>query len=374
MMKKRIACMAAVAALCGTFIAGAANYTILEKAEKVETTVYGNVQAGALTDRINSLDETLYGRKDGSGTVQSQTDTLFRDVYGNDGSDLSLLAAVNLMQWKYAGQVTHESLLDRVYSMEQSVMGKAGTGSLDSRITALRKTLLNNEKFTSAAVTIPADTVVKLQNLENLNSKTNKKNDVVHFAVSEDVVVGDVVAIPKGMQLDGTVADVRKAGRFGRDGKMVLAYGPVNAVDGTPVVLTVGDKAKEEYKRTAGAVGASAAGAIILGPIGLAGGLFVNGNNVDLPAGTAMYAETKENTDVIGFKEAAADTTSAEISASGVQTEKHVEASLPSPTTTETAADVKNNKVTPVDLTSANAITGSDDTQTIVTITPDDKK
>lgn len=366
--------MAAVAALCGTFIAGAANYTILEKAEKVETTVYGNVQAGALTDRINSLDETLYGRKDSSGTVQSQTDTLFRDVYGNDGSDLSLLAAVNLMQWKYAGQVTHESLLDRVYSMEQSVLGKAGSGSLDSRITTLRKTLLNNEKFTSTAVTVPADTVVKLQNLENLNSKTNKKNDVVHFAVSEDVVVGDVVAIPKGMQLDGTVADVRKAGRFGRDGKMVLSYGAVNAVDGTPVVLTVGDKAKEEYKRTAGAVGASAAGAIILGPIGLAGGLFVNGNNVDLPAGSTMYAETKEDTDVIGFKEATADMPSADMAANGVQTEKHVEASLPSSAATASAVDVKTDKVTPVDLTSASAITGSDDTQTVVTITPDDKK
>ena len=41
MWKKRVSCLLAVMALCGAMTAGAADYTILEKADKVETTVYG---------------------------------------------------------------------------------------------------------------------------------------------------------------------------------------------------------------------------------------------------------------------------------------------------------------------------------------------
>ena len=48
MMKKKIACMATIMALCGTFLVGA-DYTIMEKTEKVETTVCGATQAGSLT-------------------------------------------------------------------------------------------------------------------------------------------------------------------------------------------------------------------------------------------------------------------------------------------------------------------------------------
>ena len=39
MWRKKAACLLAVLAVCGTMAAGAADYTILEKAEKVDTTV-----------------------------------------------------------------------------------------------------------------------------------------------------------------------------------------------------------------------------------------------------------------------------------------------------------------------------------------------
>ena len=51
MWKGKVACVLAVIALCGAMTAGAADYTILEKAEKVETTVYGAPQSGSLNTR-----------------------------------------------------------------------------------------------------------------------------------------------------------------------------------------------------------------------------------------------------------------------------------------------------------------------------------
>lgn len=303
MWKKKITALAAVMAVCGSLVAGAANYTILEKANKVETTVYGSTQAGSLNERIAALDKLLNGQSTVSGSLENKTDSLYKDVYGNSGADLSLLAAVNLMQWQYSGQITDEPLVTRVESMEQDVDGKVMTGSLEGRIDSLRRVLLGNKRYISQTVTIPANTLVTMTNLDPLQSKTAQVGDTIRFAVSDDIYVGDVIAVPRGMEATGTITKVRKSGRFGKDGKIEITYNTVRAADGSPVPLTVGDKTKAEYKRTAGAVGASAAGAAIFGPVGLVGGLFVHGNEVDIPAGTTAYAETKENAEVVGFKE-----------------------------------------------------------------------
>ena len=319
MLKKKIACMATVLALCGTFLVGA-EYTILEKTEKVETTVYGNVQTGSLNDRIDNLDKSVNGQALSNGSIENRTDTLYNSVYGHTGDDLSMLAAVNMMQWKYSGKVTHDSLSDRVASLEESLNGKVSTGSLTSRVAALRSSLLGNEKFVSEAVTVPAGTIVKLKTAQALSSKTNKEGDTVNFNVLEDVLVGGVIAIPRGAECNGTITGARHATRFGRDGKLTVTFGNVFAANGTPVALTVGNKTKDEYKRLGMAAGASGVGALILGPVGLVGGLFVKGNDVELPAGSTMLAETKVNSDVVGFSHtgAVADTSAADAAASGV--------------------------------------------------------
>ena len=320
MWNKKVSCLLAVLALCGTMAAGAADYTVLEKADKVETTIYGTTQTGSLNDRIASVDKLLNGKSTVSGSLQDKANSLYKDVYGNSGSDLSLLTAVNLLQWQYSGQITTEPILVRVESMEQDIDGKTMAGSLEGRVMALRRALLGNTKYISQRVIIPANTLVTMTNLDELNSKTIQEGDVVRFTVADDVLVGDVIAIPRGMEVNGTVTKARKSGRFGKDGKIEIMYDNVRAADGSPVALMVGDKTKDQYKRTAGAVGASAAGAVILGPVGLVGGLFVHGNEVDIPAGTTMYAETKANTEVVGFKENGVmdDMETADMAASGV--------------------------------------------------------
>lgn len=381
MWKKKMACALAVVALCGTMAASAANYTILEKAEKVETTVYGTTQTGSVNDRIIALNKTLNGPQQLSGSVQQKTDQLYTDVYGNTGSDLSLLAAVNLMQWQYSGEITEEPLLARVDTIEESLNGKASTGSLKGRVNALRSQLLGNTKYTSETVTIPTGTIVTLKNRDAITSEHLEEGDTVRFIVADDVVVGDVVAIPKGMETDGTVTKARKAGRFGRNGKVEITYDSVRGSDGTPVPLTIGEKTKEQYKKAAGAVGASAAGAIIFGPVGLVGGLFVKGDNVNIPAGSTLYCETKEDTTVVGFipKGTVEDTKTADMAASGVDvaSSHHEETTAAAGVAETTQSDVtpvvhevsSQEEVTPVSLDEEND-THDDDIQATVSITP----
>jgi len=379
MWNKKVSCLLAVLALCGTMAAGAADYTVLEKADKVETTIYGTTQTGSLNDRIASVDKLLNGKSTVSGSLQDKANSLYKDVYGNSGSDLSLLTAVNLLQWQYSGQITTEPILVRVESMEQDIDGKTMAGSLEGRVMALRRALLGNTKYISQRVIIPANTLVTMTNLDELNSKTIQEGDVVRFTVADDVFVGDVIAIPRGMEVNGTVTKARKSGRFGKDGKIEIMYDNVRAADGSPVALMVGDKTKDQYKRTAGAVGASAAGAVILGPVGLVGGLFVHGNEVDIPAGTTMYAETKANTEVVGFKENGVmdDMETADMAASGVTvpsfnpvSDSDVDDSAADEHDSDSSggdlqAGLKAGTVTPVDLENTNH---DDEAETVVKI------
>lgn len=374
MWKKKVSCLLAVMALCGVMTAGAADYTILEKADKVETTVYGTTQTGSLNERVAALDKLLNGQSTVSGSLQEKTNALYKDVYGNSGSDLSLVAAVNLMQWQYSGQVTEEPILVRVDALEEGIDGKVITGALKGRVQSLRQALLGDTKYVSQSVTIPAGTIVKMKNLEALNSKTAQEGDTVHFAVSEDVVVGDVVAIPRGMEAEGTITNARKSGMFGKDGKIEITYHTVRAADNTPVPLIIGEKTKEEYKRTAGAVGASAAGAIILGPVGLVGGLFVHGNDVDIPVGTEMLAEAKDNTEVMGFRAVGTpdDMRTADMAASGVVVPAYPDAETTEPThETGYYGDV-----TPVELGGDSEAEDQNDEseEVVVTITPSDEQ
>ena len=379
MWNKKVSCLLAVLALCGTMAAGAADYTVLEKADKVETTIYGTTQTGSLNDRIASVDKLLNGKSTVSGSLQDKANSLYKDVYGTSGSALSLLTAVNLLQWQYSGQITTEPILVRVESMEQDIDGKTMAGSLEGRVMALRRALLGNTKYISQRVIIPANTLVTMTNLDELNSKTIQEGDVVRFTVADDVLVGDVIAIPRGMEVNGTVTKARKSGRFGKDGKIEIMYDNVRAADGSPVALMVGDKTKDQYKRTAGAVGASAAGAVILGPVGLVGGLFVHGNEVDIPAGTTMYAETKANTEVVGFKENGVmdDMETADMAASGVTvpsfnpvSDSDVDDSAADEHDSDSSggdlqAGLKAGTVTPVDLENTNH---DDEAETVVKI------
>ena len=50
------------------------------------------------------------------------------------------------------------------------------------------------------------------------------------------------------------------------------------------------------------AAGASLAGIAVLGPLGVVAGAFVHGKNIDLPAGTELYIQTKADTTVYGVQ------------------------------------------------------------------------
>jgi hypothetical protein len=78
-------------------------------------------------------------------------------------------------------------------------------------------------------ITVLEDTLIRVQTNEPINSKRAKHGTPVLFTLSEDVVVNDVLAIPRGAMLRGAVIESKKAG--------VLTGSPELALQLTSLVL-----------------------------------------------------------------------------------------------------------------------------------------
>jgi hypothetical protein len=66
----------------------------------------------------------------------------------------------------------------------------------------------------TAPITVLEDTLIRVMTTESLNSKRVEHGTPVSFTVSEDVVVGDRLAIPRGATVHGMVIKSKKAGRL----------------------------------------------------------------------------------------------------------------------------------------------------------------
>jgi predicted outer membrane protein len=86
-------------------------------------------------------------------------------------------------------------------------------------------------------VTIPVGTQIPVITLDELSSKTAKKGDKLNLSVDGDVVIAGRTVIEKGAPIWGSVAQVKKAGRFGNDGSLAIKIDSVRMVDGKTVSL-----------------------------------------------------------------------------------------------------------------------------------------
>ena len=130
-------------------------------------------------------------------------------------------------------------------------------------------------------VKVSDGTLIRLALLDHLSSATNNADDAVNLEVTEDVKVGDVIAIPKGATARGHVVEAQPKRRMGRAGKLNFSVDYVKAPDGSNVRLRASSARAGEDK----------SGTVIVGTV-LLGGLFLlmRGKDVDIPKGTQFNA------------------------------------------------------------------------------------
>jgi hypothetical protein len=141
------------------------------------------------------------------------------------------------------------------------------------------------------SVYMPAGTKVGFEFIDPLDTGTAKVGQKVRLKVVADVVVNRHVVIEKNAPLTGVVTYAQNKGAFGQPSRATLGHLAVIAVDKKPVSIHDIVVVPNEIKSRTGAAAASAAGAILFGPIGLISGGLVQGGHEVIPAG-AVVAET----------------------------------------------------------------------------------
>ncbi|WP_405383378.1 hypothetical protein [Phascolarctobacterium sp.] len=138
-------------------------------------------------------------------------------------------------------------------------------------------------------VYIPKKTLLNVELIEEANSKKCKKNQIVKFQTTENLIINGVVVIPKGTVGLGYVYEVQKAGGFGRKGVLRIAGKELKTINNVTVPLRQGLEGKGHTD--GGAVAVAAA-------VSLVGGLFMKGSNINYPVGTPFQVEVRENVDL----------------------------------------------------------------------------
>ena len=272
--------------------------TVQDKLAAVEKDAYGTEQTGAILDRINKLEKDFDG-KHHTGSMMARVDALYDEVYTNSTKP-SILAELNAIEWNINHEVSMNSVEKRVADMEMSINGKTSEGTYKQRIKALSEASFGSATLPLAQTIVPANTLIKVALVDPVNTKNIKVGDTVRFKVASDVIVNGKLVFAKGEPGEGEVTKVTHARNFGRNAKLEIDFRQTKAIDGTDVDTFVGDEAKAEMKSLAMAAGASLAGIVLLGPIGIIGGAFVNGKDIDLPEGTELYIQTKADTTLYG--------------------------------------------------------------------------
>lgn len=146
-----------------------------------------------------------------------------------------------------------------------------------------------------AETLIPKGTLVRLKLGQTLSTRKNKTGEMVRLNAVEAIQLGKQVVIKKGAVAQAQLEKVRGPGRFGRNGSIKIRYLFVTSARGKQIPIVLGERSIKANQSMGLAAGASAAGYIILGPIGVVGGVFVKGHHIDIPAGTELMVEVEND-------------------------------------------------------------------------------
>ncbi len=162
-------------------------------------------------------------------------------------------------------------------------------------------TMLQPVTLGNTAVVVPIGTKVPLRFLTEVDSATVKQGTAVKFEVAADVLINRDVVFRMGTPAQGVVTDVSPPGIFGKNAKVHIAYIQAPATDGRPAGLSPLDVTPQtvtQVKDVGAAAGTAVAGAILLGPIGIAAGALWHGGQVTVPIGAVGTTDVAEQLQV----------------------------------------------------------------------------
>lgn len=107
--------------------------------------------------------------------------------------------------------------------------------SFSSAMPDARVPFVVSTKAASGGIVLPEGTPVTLEVTEDIASSKSQKGDIIVLFVLKPVVVNGKILVNAGRYAEGKVRNVRRAGVFGRPGKISFEAVNIEAVDGQRV-------------------------------------------------------------------------------------------------------------------------------------------
>lgn len=275
-----------------------------EMLERIETIIYGSKREGGLLNRLNDVERTIFGRELPGSLTERQTALIDFLERGTD-TQPSVLFKLSVAEWGVSQEI-HPTwpLTRRIDAMEGILEGTNQTGPLVSRLERLLTKLLP-EGILATQFELPKETIVKGILLNTLTVRNVKVDDIIILALNEQIMIGDMLVAPKGSRVFAHITKVKPPRSFGRSSEIEMEIDGVEVLGPMVVPVNIGDAAKKAMEADSamiGAAGASLAGAVLLGPVGLAGGFLIRGNDKQLKEGTLFYAQTSEAVQISAYQ------------------------------------------------------------------------
>jgi hypothetical protein len=274
-----------------------------ESLQRVEVVVYGAPSAGGLFLRLAKVERDLFGMEL-PGSLTERQQALLNFIEEGTSTQPSLVFKVGVAEWVTLSKVNPSlPLADRMSNLEITLEGEPQVGALSARLERILTKLLPDGVH-SVQAQIPAATILKAAFAKTLTVRNVSKGDIVELNATEDCVVGGVLTVAKGDRVFAEVTNVKMPRSFGRTSEISVEFREAEAISGRRIPVVLGPQAKKAMQIDSGvigAAGASVAGAVLLGPLGLAGGFLVRGSDKQIPAGSLIYVETSEDSSVAGY-------------------------------------------------------------------------
>lgn len=263
---------------------------------EVEMVLYGETREGPLLTRLERVELEVFGQVESGSTFPVRLQRLAKLLIGAEG-DTSLKMKLNAIEWAIFRKINEgPSITDRLDEMELAMFGETrAANGFTKRLNDLLHLMWPGGTVYVGEEVIPEGTLIKIRLLTELNSEVSKVDDIVRYVVIDDVIVNHKITIASGATGEGRIISIDTAGRLGRDGNVHVDFGTVVAMDSSKVGVQIESRASERNRNVELAAGASIVGAAVLGPLGLAAGLFITGKESVIPAGSEFYVEVAQN-------------------------------------------------------------------------------
>ena len=175
--------------------------TVLDKTTVLEKVLYGTEQTGSLVERVGKMEKELYGAESKEALVD-KVDKMYRYVKEPSADAPSFLTKLSAVEWTLTHNVTTQPAKARLDNLERVMLGNSGSGSFNDRLNKLMKLAFPNGQIEVAGIMVSKDSLVKINIVTPLDTRTSRAGDSVEFQVAEDVYVGGILVlgrVPMGL-------------------------------------------------------------------------------------------------------------------------------------------------------------------------------